>query len=92
MELARRFHCTAIFKYLDTEDVPVKQVIPCLAILLQKRENDIANIIRKTHNFLRKTKNYLKKTPNDLENYIPDFSLEGKEERELDMWVFSAEI
>ena len=37
-----------IFQILDTEDVPVKQIIPCLAILLQKSENDIANIIKKT--------------------------------------------
>ena len=31
-----------IFEILDTEDVPVKQIMPCLAILLQKTENDIA--------------------------------------------------
>ena len=37
-----------IFQILDTEDVPVKQMIPCLAVLLQKGENDIANIIKKT--------------------------------------------
>ena len=36
-----------IFQILDTEDVPVKQIIPCLAILLQKSENDIANIMKK---------------------------------------------
>ena len=33
-----------IFQILDTEDVPVKQIIPCLAILLQKSKNNIANI------------------------------------------------
>ena len=37
-----------IFQILDTEDVPVKQIIPCLAILSQKSENDIANIIKKS--------------------------------------------
>ena len=40
-----------ILQILDTEDVPVKQIIPCLAILLQKSENDIANIIKKTTQF-----------------------------------------
>ena len=35
---------------------PVKQTIPCLAILLQKSKNDIANIIKKPLNFVRKTK------------------------------------
>ena len=49
-----------IFQILDTEDVPVKQVMPCLAILSQKSENDIANIIKKPHNFVRKTKNLKK--------------------------------
>ena len=78
-----------IFQILDTEDVPIKQIIPCLAILLQKSENDIANIIKKNRcNFVRKTKNYLKKPPNDLEKLHPDFSEEGKEERQLDMGFF----
>ena len=36
-----------IFQILDTEDVPVKQIIPCLPLLSQKSENDIANIIKK---------------------------------------------
>ena len=30
------------FQILDTEDVSVKQIMPCLAILSQKSENDIA--------------------------------------------------
>ena len=59
----------------------MKQIIPCLAILSKKSENDIANIVKKTHNFIRKTKSYLKKNPNDLEKLHPDFSEEGKEER-----------
>ena len=44
-----------IFQILDTENVPVTQIIPCLAMLSKKNESDIANI--KTHNFMRKTKN-----------------------------------
>ena len=48
---------------------------------MKKIENDIANIVKKTHNFIRKTKGYLKKNPNDLEKLHPDFSEEGKEER-----------
>ena len=30
------------FQILDTEDVSVKQIMPCLAILSQKSKNDIA--------------------------------------------------
>ena len=56
-------------------------VITCLAILSKKSENDIADIVKKTHNFIRKTKSYLKKNPNDLEKLHPDFPEEGKEER-----------
>ena len=56
-------------------------MIPYLAILSKKSKNDIANIVKKTHNFIRKTKNYRKKNPNDLEKLHPDFSEEGKEER-----------
>ena len=73
-----------IFQTLDTENVPVKQIVLCVTILLQKREIDIANIIKKPHNSVRKTKNYLK-TSNDLEKLHPDFSEEGKEERQLSM-------
>ena len=61
--------------------MPVKQIIPCLAILSKKSENDIANIVKKTHNFIRKTKSYLKKNRNYLEKLHPDFSEEGTEER-----------
>ena len=46
-----------IFKMLDTEKVPVTEIIACLAILSKKRESDIANIVKKPHNFMRKTKN-----------------------------------
>ena len=41
---------------MDADDIPVKQLITCLAIQSQKSEDDIANFIRKTHNFVRKTK------------------------------------
>ena len=55
----RRLHKNhnGILDQLDTEDIPVKEIIPCLAILLQKSENDIANSIQKPNNFVRKTKN-----------------------------------
>ena len=36
-----------IFQILDTENVPVTQIIPSLAILLKKSESDIANIVKK---------------------------------------------
>ena len=49
-----------IFQILDTENVSVKQIMPCLAVLAQKSENGIANIIKKPHNFVTKTKSYLK--------------------------------
>ena len=70
-----------IFKMLDTEKVPVTQIIPCLAILSKKRESDIANIVKKPHNFMRKTKSYLRKNPNGIEKLHPNFSEEGKEKR-----------
>ena len=71
-----------IFQILDTEEnVPVTQIIPCLAMLLKKNGSVIANIVKKTHSFIRKTKNYVKKNPNDIETLHPDFSEEGKEER-----------
>ena len=50
-----------IFKVLDEEDISVKQIIPCLATLSKKIENDIANLVKKPYNFVKKTKNYLKK-------------------------------
>ena len=36
-----------ISQILDTENVPVMQIIPCLAILLKKSGSDIANIVKK---------------------------------------------
>ena len=60
-----------IFQILDTENVPMKQIIPCLVILSKKKsKNDISNIVKKPHNFMRKTRNYLKKTQLTLRNYI----------------------
>ena len=49
-----------IFQILDTEEnVPVMQIIPCLAMLSKENESDIVNIVKKPHKFIRKTKNYL---------------------------------
>ena len=70
-----------IFQILDAENVTVKQIMPCLAILSKKSEIDIVNIVKKTHNYIRKTKSYLKKYPNDLQKLYPDFPEKGKEER-----------
>ena len=65
---------------LDTEEVPVTKIIPCLKVVSgNKRASGIANIVKKAHNFMRKTKNYLKKNPNDIEKLHSDFSDEGKE-------------
>ena len=36
------------FQILDTENMPVTQIIPCLAILLKKSESDIVNIVKKS--------------------------------------------
>ena len=38
----------SIFQILDTEDVPLQQIMPCLAILSQKSENYIAKHHQKT--------------------------------------------
>ena len=89
-----------IFQILDTEDVPVKQIMSCLPILSQKRwkwychhhHHHHHHQKKKKHNFLRKTKNYPKKPPSDLQKLNPDFSEEGKEERQLGMWVFYAKF
>ena len=51
---------------LDAENVPVKQIVPYLAILSKKSENDIANVVKKSHNFIRNTKSYLKKKSNPI--------------------------
>ena len=67
-----------IFPILDTDGVKGKQIMPCLVILSQKSENDIANIIKKPHNFVRKSKNYLKKPQITLRNYIQISQRKGK--------------
>ena len=36
-----------IIQILDTKNVPVKQIILCLAILSKKSGSDIANVIKK---------------------------------------------
>ena len=51
----RRFHkyntygiLDNTFQILDTENMSVTQIIPCLAILLKKSESDIVNIVKKS--------------------------------------------
>ena len=51
--------------------------MPCLPILSQKSENDIANIIKKPQ-FCEKNKKLSEKDPNVLEKIHSDFSEEGK--------------
>ena len=46
-----------------------------------------SNSACKWYHFVRKTKNYLEKTPNNLEKSHPDFSEEGKKERQQHRWV-----
>ena len=46
-----------------------------------------SNSACKWYYFVRKTKNYLEKTPNNLEKLHPDFSEEGKKERQQHRWV-----
>ena len=43
------------------ENVPVMQIIPCLAILSKKVNVILPTLSKKPNNFMRKTKNYLKK-------------------------------
>ena len=50
-----------ILQILDTENVPVMQIIPCLAILSKKVKVILPILSKKTDDFMRKTKNYLKK-------------------------------
>ena len=68
-----------IFQILDTENVAVTLIIPCLAILSQKKVKMILPTSKKPHNFVRETTNYLKKPSNDLE--------EKKKKKQLGMWV-----
>ena len=70
-----------ILQILDTENVPVMQIIPYLAILSKKLKVILPTLSKKPDDFMRKTKNYFKKTPNDIEKLHRDFLEEGKEER-----------
>ena len=45
-----------VFQIFDTDDNPLKQIIPCLSILSKKSENDIAT----------SSKNYLEKLYTDF--------------------------
>ena len=51
-----------ISQILDTENVPVMQIIPCLAILLKKSGSDIANIVKKNPIILWEKLKIIKKT------------------------------
>ena len=81
-----------IFQILDTEDVPVKQIMSCLPILSQKRwkwychhhHHHHHHQKKKKHNFLRKTKKYLEKPPVTLENYI---QISQMKEKTNDSWA-----
>ena len=59
-----------ILQILDTENVPVMQIIPCLAILSKKLKMILSTLSKKPDDFMRETKNYLKKTQMTLKNYI----------------------
>ena len=59
-----------ILQILDTENVPVMQIIPCLAILSKKLKMILSTLSKKPDDFMRETKNYFKKTQMTLKNYI----------------------
>ena len=61
-----------IFQRLETEDVPVKQIMPCLAFY----ENVIAQ--HEKNILLWETKNYLKKLQMTLRGYIQISQKKGK--------------
>ena len=69
------------------ENVPVMQIIPCLAILSKKVNVILPTLSKKPNNFMRKTKNYLKKNKMTLKNYI-QISQKGKKKSLLGMWLF----
>ena len=64
---------------LDTENVSYANNT-ILGNSIKKSESDIANTVKKPIILWEQLK-IIKKTPNDLENFHPDFSEEGKEER-----------
>ena len=81
-----------VFQILDTEDVPVKQIMSYLAILLQKSENELPTS-SKNHIILWEKLKITSKKTNDLEKLYPDVSEEGKEEKAAGhVWVFPAKI
>ena len=49
----------SVWYILETENVSYT-INTMLGNSIKKSENDIASIVKKTHNFMRKTKNYLK--------------------------------
>ena len=65
---------------MDTENVPVMQIIPCLANW--KKMKVILPTLSKKHIILRKLKLSLKKKKtNDSGKLLPDSTEEGKEEK-----------
>ena len=80
-----------ICEILDTENVHMKEIILCLAILSKNSENDFSNIVKKPHNFMRTTRNY-KKTQINLRNYFQISQREGMKKSLPGMWVFSAKF
>ena len=76
-----------IFQIFDTKDVPVKQIIPCFTILLQKSENDIASI-KKRHQFVRKTKNHLKNSQMTWRSYIQISQRKGRRKPAENLGIF----
>ena len=69
-----------IFQILDAENVPVKQIIPCLAILSKKVK------------MISEKKLSEKNIQMTLRNNIQISQRKGKKKGLLGMWVFSAKI
>ena len=67
-----------IFQIMDTEDVPEKQIMLCLALLLQGSENDIPTS-SKNYIILWEKLKIIWKNPKWPWKLHPDFSEEGKE-------------
>ena len=79
-----------IFQIFNTENAPVEQILPCLAILLFKMKM-ILPTSSKHHIILwEKLKIIWQKKTDDFGKLHPDFSEQGKEERQLGMWLLSA--
>ena len=87
----RKYHIWCfgpIFQILGTNNVPIKQIMAWLFY----RKKVIMILPTKTHINLWGKLKIIWKNPNDVEKLHPDFSEVGKEERQLGMLVFFAEI